>query len=253
MFLDLVRDGASGFQMDKVCVAAALDFNPMNNLKPDLALCEGLVQAIDRLYKQCKAINPDFRMASEFGYDRLLPYFDVGYRNSNRNEISTLRYVFPEWTSCNHISAPRDFRGVNGAVLTGAVLCIEPESYQGSLDQPVYRDLAGYIREINRIREELSSTIFTGNYYDNLGAEIKESANASQERLVFKVHGNKVTGKRAIVVVNVSTDAVSYNWTFTHREVGKAILYSPFLAPEVVVSGKPLVIKGDGLNILVEQ
>ncbi len=145
-FVELVRDGAHGFQMDKVCVGAALDFNPLNTLKPDVALCEGLVQAIDRLFKACREINPDFRSASEFGYDRLIPYYDVGYRNAGGNEISTLKYVFPEWTSCSHISAPRDFRGVNGAVLTGSVLCIEPGSYQGSLDQPVYRDLANYIK-----------------------------------------------------------------------------------------------------------
>jgi len=252
-FLDLVRDGADGFQMDKVCVAAALDFNPLNNLKPDLALCEGLVQAIDRLYRQCKAINPDFRMGSEFGYDRLLPYFDVGYRNSSRNEISALRYVFPEWTSCNHISTPRDFRGVNGAVLTGAVICVEPESYQGSLDQPLYRDLAEYIREINRIRGELAPYIFTGNYFDNQGASIKEIPGTTTGRLIYKVHGNRETAKRAIVVVNGSGDSVQYNWTFTHRDIRKAVLYSPFHAPEVVIAGQPVVIPEDGLHILVEQ
>lgn len=252
-FLDLVRDGADGFQMDKVNAAAALDFNPLNTLKPDLALCEGLVQAIDRLYRQCRAINPDFRMASEFITDRLLPYFDVGYRNANRNEISSLRYVFPEWTSCSHISAPRDFRGVNGAVLTGAVLCVEPDSYQGSLDQPVYHDLAEYIREINRIRGELAPYIFTGNYFDNQGANIKELSGTRTDRLIFKVHGNRETGKRAIVVVNGSTDAAEYNWTFTHREVRKAMLYSPFHTPQVILAGQPVVIEGDGLNILVEQ
>ena len=66
-FLDLVRDGAHGFQMDKVCVGGALDFNPLNTMKPDVALFEGLVQAIHRLYEECRAVNPDFRMASEFG------------------------------------------------------------------------------------------------------------------------------------------------------------------------------------------
>lgn len=252
-FLDLVRDGADGFQMDKVCVAAALDFNPLNTMKPDLALCEGLVQAIGRLYRQCRAIDPDFRMASEFGYDRLLPYFTVGYRNSGRNEISTLRYVFPEWTSCNHISAPRDFRGVNGAVLTGAVLCVEPDSYQGSLDQPVYHDLSEYIREINRIRTELAPFVFTGNYLDDVGAGINQLPGTGSGELLFKVHENRTTGKRAIVVVNGSADGVEYTWSFTSRDVRKAILYRPFQAPEVVTAGQPVAIPGDGLNILVEQ
>jgi hypothetical protein len=252
-FLDRVRDGADGFQMDKVCVAAALDFNPLNTLKPDLALCEGLVRAIGRLYAQCREINPDFRMASEFGYDRLIPYFDVGYRNSARNEISALRYVFPEWTSCNHISAPRDFRGVNGAVLTGAVLCIEPDTYQGSLDQPAYRDLAAYIKEINRIRAELAPYIFTGLYFDDQGAAVEETPGAGPGRLLFKVHGNRETGRRAIVVVNGSPDEVIYRWRFTGRDVGKVLLYSPFQSPRPLRAGEPAIISGDGLHIIVEQ
>lgn len=255
-FLELVRDGAHGFQMDKVCVGAALDFNPLNTLKPDVALCEGLVQAIDRLFRACREIDPGFRSASEFGYDRLIPYYDVGYRNAYGNEISTLKYVFPEWTSCSHISAPRDFRGINGAVLTGAVLCIEPGSYQESLDQPVYRDLAGYIKEINRIRNELGDYIFTGDYFDDQGGEIRvagsaEAANGTS--LAFKVHGNHKTGKRAMVVVNNGTEALTFNWSFTDRDVREAMLYSPFAGVKSIRAGEPVEIKAESLQILVEK
>lgn len=257
-FMELIRDGAHGFQMDKVCVGAALDFNPLNTLKPDVALCEGLVQAIDRLYGQCRAINPDFRIASEFGYDRLLPYFDVGYRNSYGSEISTFRYVFPEWTSCNHISAPRDFRGINGAVLTGTVLCIEPDTYQGSLDQPVYRDLANYIKEINRIRTELTDYIFTGDYFDDQGGSIMiagkgKDSSSNARNLAFKIHGNHKTGKRAMVIMNDGLQTVSYNWTFAHRDVREVQLYSPFTGVKNLKAGEPVEITPDGLQILVER
>ncbi len=254
-FTELVRSGAHGFQIDKVCVGAALDFNPLNWMKPDVALCEGLVQAIDRLYKQCRSINPDFRMASEFGYDRLLPYFDVGYRNSYGSEISTFRYVFPEWTSCNHISAPRDFRGVNGAVLTGAVLCIEPDTYQGSLDQPIYRDLAAYISEINRIRRELTEYIFTGDYFDDRGAVITKVEKNEPEPtgLVFKVHGNYQNGRRAIVITNEGLTPLKYTWKFTHRDVKEVMMYSPFAGVRILKSGEAVEIKPDALQILVER
>ena len=282
-FLELVRDGAHGFQIDKVCVASVLDMNPINTMKPDVALCEGLVHAIDRLYKQCQELNPDFYMASEFGHDRLLPYFDVGYRNAIRNQISTLRYVFPEWTSCQHVSAPRDFRGVNSAVLTGSVICIEPDTYQGSLDQPIYHDLAEYIKEIIRIRTELAETIFLGDYFDDQGAEIEMLAKTGTDQtdntkesnladpgampgvgagstgtkkdpgsLIFKVHGNRETGQRAMVIVNDSPDPVSYNWSFTHKDVKTATLYRPFQEALTVKTGEPVEIAGDGLHILVE-
>jgi hypothetical protein len=254
-FVDLVRDGAHGFQMDKVCVGAALDFNPLNTLKPDVALCEGLVQAISRLFRACREINPDFCSASEFGYDRLIPYYDVGYRNAGGNEISTLKYVFPEWTSCNHISAPRDFKGINGAVLTGAVLCIEPGSYQMSLDEPVYRDLANYIKEINRIRTELGEYIFTGDYFDDQGGNIhvvSTGDKGGQGDLTFRIHGNRKTGKRAMVVVNDGVEPVVFTCTFTHRNVPEMKLYSPFAGIRTVKTGEPLEIRGESVQILVE-
>jgi len=282
-FLDLVRDGAHGFQIDKVCVGGALDFNPLNSMKPDVALCEGLVQAIGRLYDQCLNIDPDFRMASEFGFDRLIPYFDVGYRNAHGLDISTFRYVFPEWTSCMHVSNPRDFRGINGALLTGSVICVEPDSYQGSLDQPLYKDLADYIQEVERIRKDLSDIIFLGKYYDELDASVLEAVdNASSKGqgaeivnvatpgempgigdgidnqlkkstlLHYRVHGHMETGQRAIVVVNDSPDPISYVWEFTHKNIEKAQLFSPFEEVRSVKQGDVVEIKGDGLQILVE-
>lgn len=254
-YIELLRDGTHGFQIDKLCVGAALDFNPLNTLKPDVALCEGLVQAIDRLFKQCRAINPEFQSASEFGYDRLIPYFDIGYRNSNGNEISTLRYVFPEWTSCIHISAPRDFKGINRAVLTGAVLCIEPDTYQGSLDQPIYIDLANYIKEINRLRTDLADFIFNGDYFDNQGGEIQivsSGNNATIHNLTFKIHGNRKTGKKAMVIVNDATESIMYNWTFTNRVVPEVKLYTPFGGEKTVMAGQPVEIKGASLQILIE-
>ncbi len=255
-FLDLVRDGAHGFQIDKVCVGGALDFNPLNTMKPDVTLCEGLVQAIGRLYQQCLEIDPDFRMASEFGFDRLIPYFDVGYRNAHGLDISTFRYVFPEWTSCMHVSAPRDFRSINGAILTGSVICIEPDTYQGSLDQPIYHDLAKYIQEVERIRKDLLDIIFLGKYYDGLDASVLEVVEEDDEKesvlLHYRVHGNMETGQRAIVVVNDSPEPVMYVWEFTHKEIEKAELYSPFEEVRSVQQGDVVEIKGDGLQILVE-
>ena len=282
-FLQLVKDGASGFQIDKVCVGSALDFNPLNTRKPDVALCEGLVKAIAQLFQKCQAITPDFRMASEFGLDRMLPYFDIGYRNSGGYGISSLRYVFPEWTSCQHISSPRDFRGVNGAILTGSVICIEPDAYQGSLKQPIYSDLANYIKEVGRIRKELSEEIFLGKYFDDQFAKIREYTNPvnnsgttdgvkisnpgempglgivaerdlkPSNTLHYKVHGNLKTGKQSIVVANDADDTKQYVWEFTNRKVQEATLYAPFEEPKTVKCGDLLTIKGSGLNILVEK
>ena len=138
-------------------------------------MCEGLVEGIGRMLAKCRKVNPNFCLASEAGLDRMIPYVDVYYRATTGCTISPLRYVFPEWTAVQHVSTPRDFRGINGAVLTGAVICVEPKSYQGTLADPLYRDLARYVREIERIRQELASFIFLGNFYDNQGAIVTEA------------------------------------------------------------------------------
>jgi hypothetical protein len=245
-FLKLVEAGADGFQIDKAVVSSTLDFNPLNRRKPDEAMCEGLVEAVAELYRKARRINPEFCLASEASQDRLLPYVDVFYRCSSGSGISPLRYVFPEWTSVQHVSAPRDFRGINGAVLTGSVICMEPRLYQASLADPLYRELARYLAEVERIRRELADVLFLGNYFDTEGAGISEAA------LSYAVHGHTRTNRRAIVVVNDSASPCAYRWKFTHRQVARAQLHAPFAEVREVKVEDAVTIPAAGLHILVE-
>src|SRR5208282_6696343 len=93
-------------------------------------------------------------------------------------------------------------------VLTGAVICVEPKAYQGTLADPLYRDLARYVREIERIRQELAPFIFLGSFYDNQGAIVTAAEGQPGKPLpadvVFAVHGQSDSKRRAIVVVNNS-------------------------------------------------
>jgi hypothetical protein len=255
-FLQLVEAGADGFQIDKIVAGSLPDWNPLNTRKPDEALCEGLVEGIGRILAKCQKVNPEFRLASEAGLDRMIPYVDVYYRATTGCTISPLRYVFPEWTAVQHVSMPRDFRGINGAVLTGAVICVEPKAYQGTLADPLFRDLARYVREIERIRQELASFIFLGSFYDNQGAIVAAAEGQPGKPLppdvVFAVHGQSDSKRRAIVVVNSSDAVRKYEWKFTHRKVEAAKLYIPFEPVKDVASGDPLEINGPGLHILIE-
>lgn len=280
-FLDCVRDGAHGFQIDKVCVGSAIDFNPLLTRKPDEANCEGLVQAIGRLLARCREIDPEFCIASEAVQDRLIPYIQVFYRNSAGYDISPLRYVFPEWTSCQHVSEPFDFQKVNGAVLTGSVIVIEPDSYQGSLGQPLYAALAKYLKQVDAIREELAEIIFLGKYHDCLGAEIDLESGQStgggvlqlggevmipgaaatggaldaeeSGPLRYRVHEDAKTGQRAITLANTTAETASYRWRFTHRDVTKARLYAPGDATRTVTASETLTIAPEGLHVIVEE
>ncbi|MCL5270998.1 MAG: DUF6259 domain-containing protein [bacterium] len=254
-FTDIARDGAAGLQIDKVVASSALDFNPRNTLKPDVALYEGLVRAIGNSLAECRKINPDFCFASEFSQDRLLPYVDVGYRNVGGDKMSPLRVVFPEWTACQHVASPRDFDGVNGAVLTGAVICVEPGSYQESLASPLYKDLAEYIKEVTRIREELKDVIFLGNYYDDQGAQVTPvgaDGRPGPGALSFRVHGRRDIDRRAIAVANYGDEENRFQWKFTDRDVPEVELRAPFEPERRVKAGEPVAIKPHGVVILLQ-
>jgi hypothetical protein len=168
-------------------------------------------------------------------------------------------------------------------VLTGSVICVEPDSYQGSLKQPIYSDLADYIKEVERIRKLLADNIFLGKYFDNQFAKIQEYSKTGIDNgtdsgvkksnpgdmpgmnivtgtnlkpsgvLHYKVHGNLITDKQTIVVANDADDTRQYVWEFTDRKAQQATLYSPFEDPKTVMTGDVLTIKGSGLHILVEK
>ena len=263
-FVELVKDGAHGLQIDKVVACSALDFNPLNTLKPDVALCEGLVQAIGRVYEKCRAVDPAFCLASEACQDRLIPYVDVFYRNSGGFDVAPLRYVFPEWTSCQHVAAPYDFNGVNAAVVTGSVICVEPDTYQNTLGHPRFKALGDYIREVERIRTELADVIFLGRYYDTLGASVNEVKvvgesdppayeSVQPSALRYRVHGRRDTDQRAVVVANPSLQERTYFCAFLDGFVEQADLYEPFEPARTVPTDKPLTIKPQGLHVLVER
>lgn len=266
-FVDLIKAGADGLQIDKVVVSSGLDFNPLNKLKPDEALNQGLVDAIERLYRKGREINPRFCLASEALPDRLVPYIDVYYRAAGGRDISPLRYAFPEWTSCYHISAPRDFDGVNAAVMLGAVICVEPYSYQGSMADPLYADLAAYIAETQRIRKEYRDTIFTGDYLDMTQANVievsitpkpnvttKPSNNYTispethtltgigSGQMFWRVHAHPETGRHAIIIINCSAQERYYSWNFLHKDVTSATLIEPF-QPDRELAGKTNAVK----------
>jgi hypothetical protein len=252
-FVDIARDGADGLQIDKVVACTTLDFNPLNTRKPDEALCEGQVQAIARALAKCRTVNADFQLASEAHADRFIPLADVYYRAADKGGISPLRYVFPEWTSTLHVTMPRDFLAINMAIMTGAVICVEPELYQNSLAARQYRELAEYIREVERIRREFAEVIFLGDYFDDQLAVVSETGQANAANIRFAVHGDRRTKRKAIVVVNRTGQPRRYNWRWLAAGGSRLTLHEPFLAPREVSMAEPLEMRPMALHILLEH
>ena len=279
-FTKLADWGVKAMQWDKTGSSEALlDFNPLSTMPPDTSMPEGTVRSCRWLLEKCREVQSDFCVASEACSDRYIPFIDVFYRGASVQGVSPIRYVFPEWTTCLHVSSPFDFEGVNAAVRFGCVLAVEPQSYKAGPKHPWYRQLMTYVKEINRLREELNDLIFLSRWLDDRGARVVWNDRIIQSRtastakdpggivllagelpaasgdvpLAFSVHEGLRDGRRSIVVVNNSRQTQRYQWAFTHKEVPQAKLYAPFDKPTAVSHSTELSLPPQRLHVIVES
>ena len=88
-FVELVRDGADGFQLDKTGVAGMLDFNPDLPTSPDRSMTEGILATFREILQKCREVNPEFALASEICWDRAFPFVDVSYVRMNDIDMNS--------------------------------------------------------------------------------------------------------------------------------------------------------------------
>lgn len=275
-FVQLARWGVTALQLDKTGSSdQMLDFNPLAGAKPDVAMPEGTVRAVEYLLQKCRQVNPDFCFATEASSDRYLPFADVYYRGAGTDGGSAMHYVFPECTTCIHITNPFDFAAVNAAVRFAAVIVIEPVMYMAGPDHPRYRKLMDYIAEVTRMREPLKDILFLGRWLDDRHAEIRVEGQAIRGRSVaggtetagivlvdrgdrkvvtetaYSTHATLAGDRHAIVVVNNGAEPQTYQWRFTHAEIPEATLHAPFESPRTVPTSEQLLLPPQRCHVIV--
>lgn len=200
-YMQLVRDGAEGFQLDKTTSVNALDFNPRLPVSPDKSLIGGVLATFQELLQKAHQINPKFALASEIFTDRTFPYVDVSYTRMGAIDMGSpsLRYTFPEWTSTIFGESPGDFGPMNNGMRYGMVWALAPRHYNDSLDEPLTQPLARYVKELIRIRTKYQDVLFHGRFNDTLGATV--SGGAGIRYSVFRPM-DAGDARRAMVLVN---------------------------------------------------
>lgn len=200
-YLELVREGADGFQFDKTNSLAALDFNPHLPVSPDKSLPQGLIDIFQELIPAARAINPNFAIASEIWFDRVLPYVDVSYMRMGTVDMDStaFRYTFPEWTATIFGESPGDINPMNNGMRYGLVWDLAPRHYNDSADEPLTRPLAQYVSELIRIRKEFEDLLFFGRFNDTIGVAVQGGPDIRYS--VFKSM-NPVSKDVASVIVN---------------------------------------------------
>jgi len=197
-FARLVEDGADGFQLDKTNAVAFLDFNPALPTSPDRSFTEELLSTLDEVVRRCRAVNPEFALASEILWDRSFPWVDVSYVRMGEIDMSStaLRFTFPEWTSTICAESPGDQNVMNNGMRYGLVWAMQPRHYNDSMDEPLTRPLSRYVQELIRIRNKHKALLFHGKFRDTLGADVK----AGPEVRYSVFEGMDTPGKACVVV-----------------------------------------------------
>ncbi len=250
-YLQLVRDGADGFQFDKTNVLDALDFNPSLPVSPDKSLSHGVLATFRELLEKGRTINPNLAIASETWFDRALVYIDVSYmRMGNIDMASTiLRYTFPEWTATIFGESPGDFNPMNNGMRYGLVWALAPNHYNDSVDDPNTRPLARYVSELIRIRKKYASLLFYGRFNDTMGATV--NGGPAIRYSVFNPFRSSDSG-RACVVVNFgdSPESVEINMD---GQTGEVIIAAPFQPDRTATLPIRLSIPPNQLAVIVKS
>jgi len=208
-YLQMIRDGAEGFQLDKACLVSLLDFNPALPVSPDKSLIQGVLDTYRELLEKGRKINPAFSLASEIWVDRALPYVDVSYLRMGDIDMpsTAMRYTFPEWRPTIFGESPGDFNPMNNGMRYGMVWALAPRHYNDSLDEPLQRPLSRYVSELIRIRKQYRDLLFDGRFRDTIGGSVSggpdvrysvfENKNATQHALVLVNYGDQLESAQA--------------------------------------------------------
>jgi hypothetical protein len=171
-------------------------------------------------------------------WDRLLPYSDVVWAWHDplvTDHTAVFKFTFPQWMPSYVLWQPFDYNVVNNALRFGYQIYVTPATHLVSMDDPAYRPLSTYIREILRLREELRDTVFMGEFLDTLEAQVD-----APEAVKYNTHRNPQTGARACILVNFGGEPVQAGVAFDGKPGGAVKIYRPF--EEVVEARTPVTV-----------
>lgn len=251
-YLQLIKDGAEGFQFDKTNSLAALDFNPTVPTSPDKSLVDGVLSTYRDLLQKAHAIDPNLGIASEIWYDRALPYVDVSYMRMGNIDMNSpvLRYTFPEWTSTIFGESPGDFNPMNNGMRYGLVWDLAPRHYNDSVDELLTSPLARYVSELIRIRKQYADLLFYGRFNDTIGATVAGGDPDIRYSVFDPLHSH--ANARACVVVNFGNSPQTVEVNLDGMS-GNATIAAPFQANRTAVLPVRITIPPDRLAVVVKQ
>jgi len=250
-FRKLAEVGADGIHIDKL-MPAALEYNPRVaelGMSRDTAGLQGTINLMDRIIRECTAVKPDFALSCEAFWDRVFSYgratWWVGY-------MPLTRWVFPENAETKGQYWPYDFFGVNDAVRDGSILMLSPHKFNYGIGYPVWRRMAAYVGEANRIRNVYGNYIFFGRKCSPNTIRLKSTKLPSS--LQYAVWADLDSNRRAAVFTNTHREDIAVEIEGFRGSVAKACrVVRPFREERVFSLPATVKIPGEQYAVIIEE
>ena len=140
-----------------------------------------------------------------------------------------------------------DYLGINNAVRDGHTIMLGPMNFCRSVGWKPWQGLAGYIKEVKRIRDSLADAVYLG---EVLGHEGMPLAARGVDYNVFR---NLKTGKRVCILTNPGMQPKKQPIAGFHAgEGGKARIHVPFQPVRVVTLPAEIEVPGERI-VFVEE
>ena len=226
-FAQLAKIGADGVHVDKM-FPAAIEWNPRIPMSPDTATWEGAIILTKEIFAACKPYSSDWAMSFECNWDRMIQFGGATWWVGN--QVVT-RSVFPENAETMGLSTPFDYLGVNNAVRIGSIVQVCPQNFTRSVGWKPAAGLADYIKEVKRIQDSLTGTVFLG---ESLGHKQFELNGQPEPGVDYNVWRNLRTGKRVCILTNSTMTAHKQGIGSIGGVSGKVRVHTPFRRAVVI-------------------
>jgi hypothetical protein len=245
-FAKLAEIGADGVHVDKM-FPAAIDYNPDIPMSPDTAAWEGAIILTQEVFAACRKFKPDWAMSFECNWDRMLQFSGATWWVGN--QLITRR-VFPENAETLLIAMPYDYLGVNNAVRDGNIVMLGPLNFCRSIGWKPWLGLADYVKEVKRIRDGLSDTVFLGEVLDHEGVRISAAAPGVD----YRVFRNAATGKHACILTNSKMQPARQTIEgFDGGQTGEVCVRTPFRKPKTLKLPAEIEIPAERIVFVEER
>ncbi len=175
-------------------------FDPSHNHRIPGFLYRGADLLGHDFMEMIKKSNPDFVMAGEGCYDLQSKYY-VTYTRAEVNHLPALRYVDSEMPIACAVTDHYDKNKINMCLKDRYAISYESRSFKGHLYE--FPRVLNYGQQVDKLREKYADRLWDVEYKDVLGATV------SGKDIIYSVLERKSDSKKAVVVLNTSTNLSS--------------------------------------------